>query len=94
MKTNSGHLQFGDKGPQAEWPAERQIEWLLNVTDPIQQEWVFLGRWLYANVERDWEILSDMRKLTATVGETFRDLLEPWSDAWNHADVSVEPGAD
>ncbi|MFN7917838.1 MAG: tetratricopeptide repeat protein [Vicinamibacterales bacterium] len=84
MKTHAGAIQRRDEPPRADWAPERQVEWLSAVADPIEQERIFVGRWWHLPADR--ETLTDPRRLTRAVDDTFRDLLPLWTDVWNNTD--------
>jgi tetratricopeptide (TPR) repeat protein len=87
MRNQDGQLQFTGESVPPDAAADRQLDRLVRL-NPAAEDWVFLGRWWNAALDRDRGVLSDMRQITQAVAATFRDLLPVWKDTWINADIS------
>ena len=70
--------RFGERGPATDLLPEPAVEWLINCRNPAGIGWVFVGRWLFVNRPDDVALLGEMRRLVATVEDTFAALLPLW----------------
>ena len=78
MAKYGGFIQFGERGPATDLLPEPAVEWLINCRNPAGIGWVFVGRWLFVNRPDDVALLGEMRRLVATVEDTFAALLPLW----------------
>ena len=79
MSKSGGFIQYGRRGPAVDLLPPQAVEWLINCRNPAAQEWVFVGRWLSLAKPDDAEIMSDMRRLVATVEDTFAAVFPLWA---------------
>ena len=85
MGTNGGFIQTGSKGPATDLLPADAVEWLLNCRNPVGIGWVFVGRWLFESRPDDAAVLADMRRLTATVEDTFAALYPIWVNTYRES---------
>ena len=78
MGTYGGFIQFGDRGPATDMLPKQAVEWITNCRNPAGIGWVFVGRWLFPDKSDDAATLGEMRKLVATVEDTFAALFPLW----------------
>ena len=78
MAKTGGFIQVGARGPATDMLPEQGVEWLVNCRNPVAVGWIFVGRWLFLDRPDDATILADMRKLVATVEDTYAALFPLW----------------
>jgi tetratricopeptide (TPR) repeat protein len=78
MAKNGGFIQFGERGPATDLLPPQAVEWVVNCRNPAGIGWVFLGRWLFAERGEQAGTLGEMRKLVATIEDTFAALYPLW----------------
>jgi tetratricopeptide (TPR) repeat protein len=78
MGKYGGFIQFGDRGPATDMLPKQGVEWITNCRNPAGIGWVFVGRWLFPDKADDAETLGEMRKLVATVEDTYAALFPLW----------------
>ena len=78
MAKTGGFIQFGERGPATDLLPKDAVDWLVNCRNPSGIGWVFVGRWLFADRPEDAALLGEMRKLVATVEDTFAALFPLW----------------
>ena len=78
MAANAGFLQYGDRPPALEMLPERAVDWVVSCRNAATVEWIFLGRWVFADRPDEARILSDRSRLAALADDTFRALLPIW----------------
>jgi tetratricopeptide (TPR) repeat protein len=78
MSKYGGFIQFGDRGPATDMLPKQAVEWITNCRNPAGIGWVFVGRWLFPDKADDAATLGEMRKLVATVEDTFAALFPLW----------------
>jgi hypothetical protein len=52
---------------------------LIDCQTPTELEWIFFGRWLFADRPHDADILADGRRLVTWTEGSLSDLLPLWS---------------
>jgi tetratricopeptide (TPR) repeat protein len=85
MAKSGGFIQFGDRGPATDLLPKQAVEWVINCRNPAGVGWVFLGRWLFADRADEAGTLGEMRRLVATVEETFAALFPLWLSVYKEA---------
>jgi tetratricopeptide (TPR) repeat protein len=78
MAKYGGFIQFGDRGPATDMLPKQAVEWITNCRNPAGIGWVFVGRWLFPDKADDAATLGEMRRLVATVEDTFAALFPLW----------------
>ncbi len=78
MSQAGGFIQLGTRGPAMELMPEQSVDALVSCRNPVAVGWIFVGRWLFLNRPDDAKTLADMKKLTASVEETFAALYPLW----------------
>ena len=78
MGKYGGFIQFGDRGPATDMLPKQAVEWITNCRNPAGIGWVFVGRWLFPDKSDDAATLGEMRKLVATVEDTYAALFPLW----------------
>lgn len=82
MGSAGGFIQYGSRGPALDVLPPQAVEWLINCRNPASQGWIFVGRWLSLEKPADAAILGDIRKVVATVEDTFAALLPLWTSIY------------
>lgn len=85
MGTNGGFIQSGSRGPAIDMLPADAVEWLVNCRNPVGIGWIFVGRWLFADRAEDAVVLADMRKLAASVEDTFAALYPLWLNTYRES---------
>jgi hypothetical protein len=78
MANTGGFIQTGTRGPATDMQPAQAVEWLANCRNPVAVGWIFVGRWLFLDRPDDAAVLADMRKLVATVEDTYAALFPLW----------------
>lgn len=78
LGSSGGFIQFAERGPAVDMLPKQAVDWIISCRNPAGIGWVFLGRWLQLAKPGDATTLSEMRKLVATVEETFAALFPLW----------------
>jgi hypothetical protein len=86
MKTNGGFIQHGAGGPATDLLPSDAVTWLITVQQPVEQGWIFVGRWLFADRADHAEILQDGGALAKWAEGTFTDLLPLWMSVFRDAE--------
>jgi tetratricopeptide (TPR) repeat protein len=86
MKANGGFIQHGADGPATDLLPPDAVTWLITVQQPVEQGWIFVGRWLFADRPDHAEILQDGGALAKWAEGTFVDLLPLWMSVFRDAD--------
>ena len=74
----AGSSSTGARGPAVDLLPQQAVEWLINCRNPAGHGWVFVGRWLSLEKIDDARTLGEMRKVVATVEDTFAALFPLW----------------
>jgi len=82
MTANAGFIQHADRPPATDLLPKDALSWLINCQHPVEEGWVFCGRWLFADTPEDAAILGDSKKLLAWIEATFKDLLPLWTSLY------------
>ncbi|MEO8075778.1 MAG: hypothetical protein ABI818_05565 [Acidobacteriota bacterium] len=82
MGKYGGFIQYGARGPALDLRPQEAVEWLINCHNPIGQGWVFVGRWLSLDKTDDAATLAEMRKVVASVEDTFAALFPVWAASY------------
>lgn len=85
MSKYGGFIQFGERGPALDMLPKEAVEWITNCRNPAGIGWVFVGRWLFPDKQEDAATLGEMRKLVATVEDTFAALFPLWLSVYSHS---------
>jgi tetratricopeptide repeat protein len=83
MEKTGGFIQYSDRGPAMQMMPKDAVEWLVKCHNPAALGWVFAGRWLFLDKAPDAQILGEMRKLVATVEDTFAALFPLWTATYS-----------
>jgi hypothetical protein len=84
LRANGGFLQFGRQPPSTDLLPQDAVSTLIN-TNPGQHEWIFVGRWLFADRGDDVGILLEAPRLLRWIEQTFADLLPLWGSIYREA---------
>ena len=82
MGKSGGFIQYGARGPAVDLLPQQAVEWLVNCRNPAGHGWVFVGRWLSLEKIDDARTLGEMRKVVATVEDTFAALFPLWASVY------------
>lgn len=82
MSGNGGFIQLGAEPPSTELLPKDALARLIEIQNPGETEWIFYGRWLFADRPQDADVLADGRRLTAWTESTFSDLLPFWTSLY------------
>lgn len=83
MGKTGGFIQYSDRGPAMQMLPKDAVEWLVKCHNPVALGWVFAGRWLLFDTPADAQALAEMRKLVATVEDTFAALYPLWAATYS-----------
>jgi tetratricopeptide (TPR) repeat protein len=83
MADNGGFIQYGERGPSTDLMPKQAVEWIVNCRNPAGIGWVFVGRWLFVDRPEGAETLGEMRKLVASVEDTFAAFYPLWLSVYN-----------
>ena len=82
------HRATGQKPPRADRPPATEllppdaVAWLVNNHNAMEQGWVFVGAWLFADRADDAVTMEDPAALVKWVEQTFTDLLPLWTSVY------------
>ena len=82
MSGNGGFIQFGNQPPSTDLLPDQALSRLIEVQNPAELEWIFYGRWLFADRLQDTDILADGRRLVTWSETSFSDLLPVWTSLY------------
>ena len=82
MSGNGGFIQFGNQPPSTDLLPDQALSRLIEVQSPAELEWIFYGRWLFADRMQDADILADGRRLVTWSETSFSDLLPVWTSLY------------
>ena len=85
MAAHAGFLQYADRQPATDMMPADAVEWLTNNRNAVEQGWVFVGAWLFADRPGDAEIMEDPARLLDWMDETFTDLLPLWTSLYRES---------
>jgi hypothetical protein len=85
LRTNGGFVQFGDRPPSTDLLPNDAVDSLIKAHNPGEHDWVFCGRWLFADRGEDVGILTDAPRLLRWIEQTFVDLLPLWGEVYRGA---------
>jgi hypothetical protein len=81
MTANGGFIQYADAPPETDRLPKDAVDALVRDEAP-RAEWIFCGRWLFADRPADAATLEDAAKLTRWIEQTFTDLLPLWTSVY------------
>jgi tetratricopeptide (TPR) repeat protein len=73
-----GFIQLGERPPATDLLPNDALGALIGCQKPTELEWVFFGRWLFADRPHDADILGDGRRLVTWTEGSLSDLLPLW----------------
>ena len=82
MRTQGGFVQLGRRPPAADLLPGDAVTALLEENAAGTHDWIFCGRWLFADRGEDAGILADASRLVRWIDTTFSDLLPLWGDVY------------
>jgi hypothetical protein len=82
MSGNGGFIQFGKHPPSTDLLPDQALSRLIEVQNPAELDWIFYGRWLFADRMQDADILADGRRLVTWSETSFSDLLPVWTSLY------------
>jgi hypothetical protein len=85
MAANAGFLQYADRQPATDMLAADAVEWLVQNRNAMEQGWVFVGAWLFADRADDAERMEDPAGLVEWMEKTFTDLLPLWTSLYRES---------
>lgn len=85
MAAHAGFIQYADRQPATDMLPADAVEWLANNRNAVEQGWVFVGAWLFADRPADAEIMEDAGKLIDWMEQTFTDLLPLWTSLYRES---------
>lgn len=85
MAANGGFIQNGDRQPSVDMLPQEAVTWLIDVQNPVEHEWIFVGRWLFADRSEDAVVMEDPAQLVKWLEQTFVDLLPLWTSVYRNA---------
>ncbi|HVJ26086.1 MAG TPA: hypothetical protein VM493_01045, partial [Vicinamibacterales bacterium] len=85
MSAHAGFIQYADRQPATDMMPADAVEWLANNRNAVEQGWVFVGAWLFADRPADAEIMEDPAKLLDWMDATFSDLLPLWTSLYRES---------
>ena len=77
METNRGFIQYDSEPPATGLLPRDAVQSLIDGTS--DRQWIFCGRWLFADRSEDEATLADGGKLIRWIDQTFTDLLPLWA---------------
>lgn len=77
-----GFIQLGARPAATDLVPNDALGALIACQTPAELEWVFFGRWLFADRSHDADILADGRRLVGWVEGSLSDLLPLWSSLY------------
>ena len=85
MAANAGFLQYADRQPATDMLPADAVDWLVNNRNAVEQGWVFVGAWLFADRPDDTDRMEDPAKLIDWLEKTFTDLLPLWTSLYRES---------
>jgi tetratricopeptide (TPR) repeat protein len=85
MSAHAGFIQYADRQPATDLMPADAVAWLANNHNAVEQGWVFVGAWLFADRPGDAEIIEDPAKLLDWMEATFTDLLPLWTSLYRES---------
>jgi Tetratricopeptide repeat len=85
LRSNAGFVQFGHRPPSTEVLPQEAVASIINIDNPGQHDWIFVGRWLFLDRSEDVGVLTDAPRLVRWIEQTFNDLLPLWSSVYREA---------
>lgn len=82
MTANGGFIQYADAPPETDLLPKDAVDALVGDGTPLDAEWIFCGRWLFADRPGDAATLEDAPKLARWIEQTFTDLLPLWMSVY------------
>lgn len=82
MRTQGGFVQLGRRPPATDLLPGDGVAALLEENAAATHDWIFCGRWLFADRGEDAGILADASRLVRWIEATFSDLLPLWGDVY------------
>ncbi|MGH9373956.1 MAG: tetratricopeptide repeat protein [Vicinamibacterales bacterium] len=82
LRTNGGFIQLGNRLPATDALPSEAVASLIATPNPGELDWVFCGRWLFADRDEDIAILTDAPRLIRWIEQTFSDLLPLWGEVY------------
>lgn len=82
MEANGGFVQYADRPPAVDLVPRDAVNWLIDDQRRTEREWIFVGRWLFADRPADVAIMEDGGALTRWLEQTFTDLLPLWTSLY------------
>ena len=85
MAANAGFLQYADRQPATDMLPADAVEWLVQNRNAMEQGWVFVGAWLFADRADDAETMEDPARLVDWMEKTLTDLLPLWTSLYRES---------
>ncbi len=85
MAAHAGFIQHADRQPATDLMPADAVEWLANNRNAVEQGWVFVGAWLFADHPGDAETMEDPARLLDWMEATFTDLLPLWTSLYRES---------
>jgi tetratricopeptide (TPR) repeat protein len=85
MAANAGFLQYADRQPATDMLPADAVEWLVQNRNAMEQGWVFVGAWLFADRPDDAETMEEPAKLLDWIEKSFTDLLPLWTSLYRES---------
>ena len=85
MTANGGFIQYADRQPAVDMLPDKAVAWLIDVQNPVEHGWIFVGRWLFADRGADAAVMEDVAQLVKWMEQTFVDLLPLWTSVYREA---------
>jgi hypothetical protein len=82
MSGSSGFVQFDQQPPSTDLLPDDALARMIALQNPAELEWIFYGRWLFADRLQDSDIIADGRRLVTWIETSFSDLLPVWSNLY------------
>lgn len=82
MSANRGFIQYADRAPALDLLPRDAVDWLINNRHAMDQEWLFVGSWLFSDRADDADTMEDSAKLIRWMEQSFTDLLPLWSSVY------------
>ena len=76
-----GFIQYGDQPPSTDILPKDAVTWLVNA-NAREHQWIFCGRWFFADRPADAETMEHATKLTRAIEQAFTDLLPLWMSVY------------
>jgi hypothetical protein len=79
MESRRGYIQYGSGPPSTGLLPRDAVQWLIDVSPGPDVQWIFCGRWLFADRPEDDDTLADGGRLIRWIDQTFADVLPLWA---------------